>query len=189
MMELILRTNVDNLGELGQMVKVKPGYGRNYLIPQGLAMLATPGNKKRFEQERRKLQAKLDAVRFAAQDLADKISAAALRIPVRVGEGEKLYGSVTSAIIADMLQSEYGLDVDKRTILLDEPLRALGDYTLEVRVYQDIRAQLQVSVVRHDAVAPETAPETAPATPPEPATPDADMSAQPQSSEAASAEE
>jgi large subunit ribosomal protein L9 len=150
-MEVILRTNMDKLGSLGQVVKVKPGYGRNYLIPQGLAMLATPGNTKRFEQERKKLQEKQDAVRFAAQELADKISAAALRIPVRVGEGEKLYGSVTSAIIAELLKTEHGLDVDKKTILLDDPLRALGDFTLQVRVYQDIRALLQVSVVRHDA--------------------------------------
>ncbi|WP_031388769.1 50S ribosomal protein L9 [Desulfonatronum thiodismutans] len=150
-MEVILRTNMDNLGALGQVVDVKPGYGRNYLIPQGLAMLATPANKKRFELERKKLQEKLDAVRFAAQELADKISAVALRIPVRVGEGDRLYGSVTSGNIADLLQTAYGLDVDKKTILLNEPLRALGEYTVEVRVYQDIRAQLQVAVVRHDA--------------------------------------
>ncbi|TVQ96568.1 MAG: 50S ribosomal protein L9 [Desulfovibrionales bacterium] len=150
-MEVILRTNMDNLGALGQVVNVKPGYGRNYLIPQGLAMLATPGNKKRFELERKKLQEKLDAVRFAAQELANKISAVSLRIPVRVGEGDRLYGSVTSANISDLLQTDHGLDVDKKIILLDEPLRALGDYAIEVRVYQDIRAQLQVAVVRHDA--------------------------------------
>ncbi|PTN36851.1 50S ribosomal protein L9 [Desulfonatronum sp. SC1] len=150
-MEIILRTNMDNLGALGQVVNVKPGYGRNYLIPQGLAMLATPANKKRFELERKKLQEKLDAVRFAAQELADKISAVALRIPVRVGEGERLYGSVTSGNIADLLNTDHGLDVDKKTILLNDPLRALGDYTVEVRVFQDIRALLQVAVVRHDA--------------------------------------
>lgn len=150
-MEVILRTNMDNLGALGQVVVVKPGYGRNYLIPQGLAMLATPANKKRFELERKKLQEKLDAVRFAAQELADKISAAALRIPVRVGEGERLYGSVTSANIADLLKADHGLDVDRKTIQLNEPLRALGEFTVEVRVFQDIRAQLQVAVVRHDA--------------------------------------
>ncbi len=150
-MEIILRTNMDNLGALGQVVDVKPGYGRNYLIPQGLAMLATPANKKRFDLERKKLQEKLDAVRFAAQEMADKISAVALRIPVRVGEGDRLYGSVTSGNIADLLQTAHGLDVDKKIILLSEPLRALGEYTIEVRVYQDIRAQLQVAVVRHDA--------------------------------------
>lgn len=151
-MEVILRTNMDNLGSLGQVVNVKPGYGRNYLIPQGLAMLATPGNKKRFEQERRKLQEKSDAIRFAAQELADKISAVSLVIPVRVGEGDRLYGSVTSANIADLLQKNHGLDVDKKNILLDEPLRALGDFSIEIRVYQDIRAQLQVAVVSHEAL-------------------------------------
>ncbi len=150
-MEVILRTNMDNLGSLGQIVSVKPGYGRNYLIPQGLAMLATPGNKKRFEQERRKLQEKSDAIRFAAQELADKISAVSLMIPVRVGEGDRLYGSVTSANIADLIKKDHGLDVDKKTILLDEPLRALGEFSIEVRVYQDIRAQLQVAVVSYEA--------------------------------------
>ena len=150
-MEIILRTNMDNLGALGQVVDVKPGYGRNYLIPQGLAMLATPANKKRFELERKKLQEKLDAVRFAAQETADKISAVALRIPVRVGEGDRLYGSVTSANISDLLRTDHGLEVDRKIILLNEPLRALGEYTVEVRVYQDIRAQLRVAVVRHDA--------------------------------------
>ncbi|SDB59062.1 large subunit ribosomal protein L9 [Desulfonatronum thiosulfatophilum] len=150
-MEVILRTNLDNLGSLGQIVNVKPGYGRNYLIPQGLAMLATPGNKKRFEQERRKLQEKADAIRFSAQELADKISAVSLRIPVRVGEGDRLYGSVTSANIADLIKKDHGLDVDKKNILLDDSLRALGEYSIEVRVHQDIRAQLQVAVVSHDA--------------------------------------
>lgn len=149
-MEVILRTNIEKLGKLGQVVKVKPGYGRNYLLPQGLAMLATPGNKKRFEQERKKLQATLDAVRFAAQELADKINAVVLRVPVRVGEGNKLYGSVTSAQIVELLSKEHGIDLDKKKLHLDESLRALGEYSLEVRLHHDVTAHVQVLVVRHD---------------------------------------
>lgn len=154
-MEVILRTDIEKLGQLGQVVKVKPGYGRNYLLPQGLAMLATPGNKKRFEQERNKLQAKLDAVRFAAQGLAEKINAVSLRVPVRVGEGDKLYGSVTSAQIVELLASEHGIDLDKKKLHMEDSLRALGEYSLEVRLQQDVKAHVQVTVVRHDA-GPET---------------------------------
>lgn len=150
-MEVILRTDIENLGRLGQMAKVKPGYGRNYLLPQGLAMMATPGNKKRFEQERKKLQGKLDYVRFAAQELADKINAVSLRVPVRVGEGDKLYGSVTSAQIAELLLKEHGIDLDKKKLRMDESLRALGEYSLEVRLHQDVKAHVQVAIVRHDA--------------------------------------
>lgn len=174
-MEVILRTNIEKLGELGQVVKVKPGYGRNYLLPQGLAMLATPGNKRVFEQERKKLQARLDAERFAAQELADKINAAALRVPVRVGEGDKLYGSVTSAQIVELLASEHGIELDKKKLHLDEPLRALGEYSLDVRLHHDVMAQVKVAVVRHDSgpdaepaqVGPESAAESAPETAPE----------------------
>jgi len=150
-MEVILRTNIEKLGQLGQVVKVKPGYGRNYLLPQGLAMPATPGNKKRFEQERKKLQAALDAVRFVAQELADKINAVVLRVPVRVGEGNKLYGSVTSAQIVELLAKEHGIDLDKKKLHMDESLRALGEYSLEVRLHHDVKAHVQVLVVRHDA--------------------------------------
>lgn len=148
-MEVILRTTIEKLGQLGQVVTVKPGYGRNYLLPQGLAMLATPGNKKRFEQERKKLQAKLDAARFAAQEMADRINAVALRVPVRVGEGDKLYGSVTSAQVVELLAKEHGIDLDKKKLYMEESLRALGDYSLEVRLHQDVKAHVRLSVVRH----------------------------------------
>ncbi len=150
-MEVILRTNIEKLGQLGQTVTVKPGYGRNYLLPQGLAMLATAGNKKRFEQERKKLQSQLDAVLSAAQSLAEKINGVALRVPVRVGEGDKLYGSVTSAQIVELLAKEHGIDLDKKKLLMDESLRALGEYSIEVRLHQDVKAHVRVAVVSHTA--------------------------------------
>jgi len=146
-MQLILRADVENLGSLGDTVAVKPGYGRNYLIPQGLAMLASTANLRRFENERKKLQAKRDALAAAAQTLAERIAAVPVVIEVRVGEGDKLYGSVTSAIIADKL-AEGGVTVDRKKIVLNEPLRALGHYEVEVKLLPDLRATVQVTVMR-----------------------------------------
>lgn len=147
MMKVILRADVDNLGRLGDIVTVKPGYGRNYLLPQGLASLATPSNLKVFEQERKKLEAKNNALRAAAQELADKLAAAQVRIEVRVGENDKLYGSVTSTQIAEALGAQ-GIDVDRRKILLAEPIRSLGVYTVEVKLHPEVVAALQVEIAK-----------------------------------------
>ena len=102
-MKIILRADVENLGHLGDVVSVKPGYGRNYLIPQGLAMLATPANLRVFELERKKLQARMDALRSEANAHAAKLEGLVLTIAMRVGENDMLYGSVTSALIGDAL--------------------------------------------------------------------------------------
>lgn len=146
-MKVILRSDVDNLGRLGDIVAVRPGYGRNYLLPQGLAALATPGNLKIFEQERRKLQAKNDAIRAEAVALAAKIEAAEVRIEVRVGEGDKLYGSVTASQIAGLLE-EQGVVVDRRKFQMEDAIRTLGDHVVEVKLHPEVAAQLTVSVVR-----------------------------------------
>ena len=150
-MKLILRADVDNLGRLGQVVKVKPGYGRNYLIPQGLAMVATAANEKAFATERKKLQAKMDAVKAAAQSLADKLVAAEIIVRVRTGEADRLYGSVTAATIVDAL-AQMGIEMDKRKIDLDEPLRALGEYKVQAKLHHDVRPEIAVRVVKHDWV-------------------------------------
>ena len=147
-MEVILRTDMENLGKLGDVVKVKPGYARNYLIPKELAMQATSGNLKLFEQQRRKLQEKLDKARSQAQSLAEKLEETVLQIPVRVGEGDKLYGSVTSAMIAEALASK-GLEVDKKDIELENPIRSLGEHQVPVKLYSGVRPELKVNVVRH----------------------------------------
>ncbi|GAB6112619.1 50S ribosomal protein L9 [Desulfomicrobium escambiense] len=147
-MKVILRADVDNLGRLGDIVAVKPGYGRNYLLPQGLASLATPGNLKVFEQERRKLQAMNDAVKADASALAAKIEAAKVVIEVRTGDGDKLYGSVTSPQIAAIL-AEQGVDVDRRKIQLDEGIRSLGEYIIEVKLHPEVVAKLTVNVIKH----------------------------------------
>jgi large subunit ribosomal protein L9 len=157
-MELILRADVENLGRLGDKVAVKPGYGRNYLIPQGLAMLASDSNLRRFENERKKLQAKRDALASAAQSLADRLAATPLVIEVRVGEGDKLYGSVTSAIIADKLAAA-GIEIDRKKIVLAEPIRSLGHYEVEVKLLPELRGKVQVTIMRQGGAEEEAAPE------------------------------
>jgi large subunit ribosomal protein L9 len=147
-MKVILRADVDNLGRLGDIVVVRPGYGRNYLLPQGLASMANPGNLKVFEQERRKLQARNDAIKAEAGGLAGRIEAAKVVIEVRVGDGDKLYGSVTSSHIATVLQ-EQGVEVDRRKIQLEEGIRALGEHIVEVKLHPEVVAKLTVNVVKH----------------------------------------
>ncbi len=147
-MKLILRADVDALGRVGDTVIVKPGFGRNYLIPQGLAMPASEANKKQFELERKKLVSKADILRTSASDVADKIATTPIEITVRVGEGEKLYGSVTTQMIADAL-AEKGLEIDKRKIMLREPIRSLGELELEIKLHPDVRAKLKLAIVSH----------------------------------------
>ena len=150
-MKVILRADVENLGILGDVVTVKPGYGRNYLLPQGLAMLATEANMHTFELERKKLQARMDAQRAEARSLAEKI------IPMHVGENDKLYGSVTTTMIGDAILAQ-GVEVDRRRILLDAPIRALGDFEVRVRLHADVVANLQVKVISdHQPVEEEAA--------------------------------
>ena len=160
-MELILRADVENLGRLGDKVSVKPGYGRNYLIPQGLAMLASEANLRRFENERKKLQAKRDALIADAQSLADRLAEIAIVIEVRVGEGAKLYGSVTSGIIADKL-AELGFDIDRKKIVLADPIRSLGHYDVPVKLLPELRGSVKVSVVRQGGPEDEDIAEAAP---------------------------
>lgn len=149
-MKLILRADVDNLGRLGEVVAVKPGYGRNYLVPQGLAMPFTAANQKVFESERKKLQAKMDTIKAEANSLKDKIDAVSLAIPVRVGDGEKLYGSVTAVNIAEALAAK-GVVVDRKKIEMTGAIRALGEYVIEIKLHPDVRAEIKVAVVKHDA--------------------------------------
>ncbi|MBQ1539739.1 MAG: 50S ribosomal protein L9 [Desulfovibrio sp.] len=165
-MKLILRADVENLGSLGDVVNVKPGYGRNYLLPFGLAMVATDANLKQFETERKKLQALMDAQRAEARSLAEKIEALEVVIPMHVGENDKLYGSVTSTIIGDALAAQ-GVEVDRRRILMDAPIRTLGEHPVRIRLHAGIVANLPVKVVSdHQPVEEEAEPE-APAEAPE----------------------
>ena len=150
-MKVILRADVENLGSLGDVVEVKPGYGRNYLLPQGLAMIASPANLKVFEHERKKLQARMDALRAEAMGLQGRLEALEIVIPMHVGENDKLYGSVTSTIIGDAIIAQ-GLEIDRRRILMDAPIRSLGVHPVRVRLHADVVATVPIKVVsdRHE---------------------------------------
>lgn len=160
-MKIILRADVENLGRLGDVVTVKPGFGRNYLLPQGLAMLASPANVKAFELERKKLQARMDALRGAAHDIAAKLEGLVLLVPMRAGENDKLYGSVTTALIGDLLAAQ-GINVDRRRILLDSAIRALGEYPVRIRLHADVNAEITVKVVSEEKVYDDAEPAAAP---------------------------
>ena len=144
-MQVILRADVENLGRLGEVVTVKPGYGRNYLLPQGMAMPATKANLKVFELERKKLQAEMDALRTAAGQLGDRIKNVDIVITMRVGENDKLYGSVTSAVIADALV-EKGIEIDRRRVIIDAPIRTIGTFPVRVRLHADVVAEFSITV-------------------------------------------
>ncbi len=145
-MKIILRADVENLGKVGDVVDVKPGYGRNFLLPQGMAMVASPANLKTFELERKKLEAKMSALRTDAQSICAKLEALDVVITMRVGENDKLYGSVTSSLIGDALAA-LGVEVDRRRILLDAPIRVLGEHPVRVRLFADVMANVLVKVV------------------------------------------
>ena len=162
-MKVILRADVEKLGHLGDIVNVKPGYGRNYLLPQQLASLATPANIRVFELERKKLQARMDALRAAAADLASKLEGVVVTIAMRVGENDKLYGSVTPAMIGDALAA-MGIEVDRHRLLLDGSIRTLGEHNVRARLHADVVPSFTVKIVSEEKrIAEEEAPVEAPA--------------------------
>jgi large subunit ribosomal protein L9 len=146
-MEVILRRAVDNLGHPGDLVKVSAGYARNFLLPRGYAFEATPGNRKRIEQERQRLDAAESSRRDEAQAFADKLAEVSLTFSARVGDEGKLFGSVTSADIAHQLEAQ-GHHVEKRQIDLHEPIRALGVYRVAIRLHADVRPEIKVWVIK-----------------------------------------
>jgi large subunit ribosomal protein L9 len=145
-MEVILREHVDNLGKRGDVVKVAEGYARNYLLPRKLALAVTENNKRQIERERAAAEARDAEEKGQAESLAQRISALEIEIARRVGENDTLYGSVTSADIAQALQAK-GFEVEKKRIHLAEPLKALGETTVPVKVHREVTAQLKVKVV------------------------------------------
>jgi large subunit ribosomal protein L9 len=146
-MEIILRQAVENLGKPGDVVKVKSGYARNYLLPHGLAFEATPGNLKRIQQERDRLEAAENERRDAASAIADKLAEVSLTFSARVGEEGKLFGSVGAADIAQQLVAQ-GFEIEKRQIDLHEPIKALGVYRVPVRLHADVKPEVRVWVIK-----------------------------------------
>lgn len=145
-MEVILREHVDNLGRRGDVVKVAEGYARNYLLPRKLALAVTENNKRQIEREKKVAEAREMEEKAAADAVAQRLTQLEIEIPRRVGENDTLYGSVTSADIAHALQTK-GFDIDKRKIQLPEPLKALGENTIPVKIHRDVTAPLRVKVV------------------------------------------
>lgn len=146
-MEIILREDVQHLGKAGDVVKVKPGYARNYLLPQGLAYPATEANKQRIAYEAARVTARRATERADAEAEAGRLAGVALTFAVKVGEEDRLYGSVTASDIQRRLEAE-GIHVDKRKIDLPEPLRALGEFRVGVRIHADVRPEITVHLVK-----------------------------------------
>ncbi len=146
-MEVILRQAVENLGHPGEIVKVSPGFARNYLLPRGLAYEATPGNRKRIEQERQRLEAAETTRREAAEGHAAKLEQVSLTFSARVGEEGKLFGSVTSSDIVAQLEAQ-GIHIEKRQVELHEPIKSLGVYRVPIRLHADVKPEIKVWVIK-----------------------------------------
>jgi large subunit ribosomal protein L9 len=145
-MEVILREHVDNLGQRGDVVKVANGYARNYLLPRKMALKVTDANKRQIERERKIFDVREAEEKQQAEALAERLSQVDIAIARRVGENNTLYGSVTSADIAHALEAK-GFQVDKRKIGLPEPLKALGEVIVPLKIHREVSAQLKVKVV------------------------------------------
>jgi large subunit ribosomal protein L9 len=145
-MQIILTTDVPSLGDAGDLVEVKAGYGANYLIPQGLALPATSSNKNQIEHQRRAISARIARDRQDAEGLAAKLSHLSVTITRLVGDDDKLFGSVSNKDIAEALRDQ-GHEVDRRKIILDAPIKALGVYDVPVKVHRDVIAQIKLWVV------------------------------------------
>ena len=146
-MEIILREDVQHLGKAGEVVKVKDGYARNYLLPHGLAYPATEANKRRIAYEADRLAKQRAAEKTAAESEAGRLAGVQLTFAVKVGEEDKLFGSVTASDIQRKLE-ELGLHVDKRRIDLPEPIRALGEFRVGIKIHADVRPEVVITVVK-----------------------------------------
>jgi large subunit ribosomal protein L9 len=148
-MQVILKQRLENLGQAGDVVTVKPGYARNYLIPQGLAYEATDANLRRIERERVHLQKRANEDLSAARERAGAIEGTSVTFTARAGEEGKLFGSITAGDIAEKL-AEQGIEVDRRHVLLDEPLKALGVFAVPIRLHSDVRPEVKVWVIKQE---------------------------------------
>jgi len=146
MIEVILREDVQSLGKAGALVRVKPGYARNFLLPRGLAYEATEGNKKRIAAETKARESRASEERAKAQGTADQLAGVAVTIAAKAGEGDRLFGSVTAQDIADALERA-GHPVDKRKIELSHPIKQLGEHSVPVRLHSEVQAAVRVTVV------------------------------------------
>jgi large subunit ribosomal protein L9 len=154
-MEVILREHVEHLGKRGEIVKVADGYARNYLLPRKLALLATGGNKKHVERERKIMETRESEEKGQAEGIATRLTAIDIAIARRVGDTEQLYGSVTASDIADFLKAK-GFEIDRRKLILPEPIKAVGEYNVPLKLHREVTVPLKVRVVKEGAQHPPT---------------------------------
>jgi large subunit ribosomal protein L9 len=146
-MELILREDVDKLGRRGDVVKVADGFARNYLLPRGLGMAVNASNKAMIEKEKRAHEARLAKEKAEFESLAQRIGGLRFVAPRKVGENDVLYGSVTAGDIAEFLKTK-GIELDKRKVLLDEPIKTLGEHEVRIRLHPEVHATLRLLVTK-----------------------------------------
>lgn len=149
-MKVILKQNVDKLGRKGDVVNVAPGFGRNFLIPRKLALEVTPTNVKMIEIERQALKKKVEIERKSFQSLVEKLNQVSLTFTRRAGDKDVIFGSVSSGDVKEALD-KLGYDIDKKKILLDEPIKRLGNFTVPVKISTDDRAEVKIVVAREEA--------------------------------------
>jgi large subunit ribosomal protein L9 len=145
-MKVILREDVRNIGSMGQIIDVADGFGRNYLVPRGLAVEANTKNIKSLEHEKKVIQEKAKKIRNQAQDLAGKISNTTLVIKAKAGEEGKLFGSVTTMDVAEQLKKA-GFDIDKKKISMEEPIKRIGSHTVKIKIHPEIATEVKVEVI------------------------------------------
>ena len=146
-MKIILKQDSRNLGSIGEIIEVKPGYARNYLFPRNVAMPVSKGNLRILEEEKKRLDLRINKEKKQAEKLAAEISKISLTAPVNVGEEDKIFGSVTSQNIIDLLK-EKGIEIDKRRVILEEPIKALGIYPIKIKLHSDVEAEVKLWVVK-----------------------------------------
>ena len=146
-MKVIMTETLDHVGDAGEIVEVKPGYARNYLLPRRLALVASTGNMAVYEEVKTRRGAQAAREKREAEERAEVLSKASITIAVAVGEEDRIFGSVTNQQIADLLKDQ-SFDIDRRTIQLDEPIRALGVYDVPIRVHPEVEATVKVWVVK-----------------------------------------
>ncbi|MEE9553854.1 MAG: 50S ribosomal protein L9 [candidate division Zixibacteria bacterium] len=149
-MKVILRDDIEKLGTVGDVVEVADGFGRNYLLPRNLAVRATKGNLRSIDEIRKQKQFRDNKKKKEAEKIKDKLEKLSLTAEVQTGEDDKVFGSVTSANVASLLESQ-GFEIDRRKILLDDPLKALGVYTIEIKLASDVTAAVKLWVVKKES--------------------------------------
>jgi len=148
-MKVLLQADVESLGAAGQIVSVKPGYARNYLLPKKLAVVADEKNVRVFEHLKRQTEEKIRKIRKAAETLSEKLSQLTLQIPCKVGEEGKLFGSVTNMQISDALKKA-GFDIDRKKIIIEQPMKVLGSYEVKVKLEGNVTANLKIELIKEE---------------------------------------